>query len=129
MSTVKLEINLSLQELLEAVKELSESDLEQFLSQLIILHTQRKSSKLLTGNHVDISLKNNQRTNHQNFNYYSQLANETTEKLAETEYKELLRLSEQIDQFQAHRFEYLVYLAHLHGTSLIDLMRSLGFHT
>lgn len=128
MSTIKLEVQLSSQELLQTVKQLNDTELEQFLSQVIILNTQRKSAKLLTGD-VEKPLKNNPDSNWESLNYYNQLITKTDRKMTEEEYRELLRLSEQIDQLQAHRFEYLADLAHLHGVSLTELMFSLGFQT
>ncbi|MCG6138932.1 MAG: hypothetical protein MET45_30840 [Nostoc sp. LLA-1] len=46
MSTVKLEVQLSSAELIKAVEQLSHEDLEQFVSQVILLQAQRKASNL-----------------------------------------------------------------------------------
>ena len=126
MSTVKLEIQLSSQQLLQTVEQLDDTELEQFLSQVIILHTQRKSAQLLTGD-VEVSLNHHYDPNCHSLNYYIPLITKTEKQMTEEEYRELLRLSEQIDQLQAHRFEYLADLANLHGISLTELMMSLGF--
>jgi hypothetical protein len=128
MSTVKLEIQLSLQELLKAVEQLIEPELEDFISQVIILHTQRKSAKLVE-KEVQLFLKNNHDHGFESHSYYNQFIAKTETNMTDEEYRELLRLSEQIDKLQAHRFEYLADLANLHGVSLIDLMRSIGFQT
>ncbi|MBD2294850.1 STAS/SEC14 domain-containing protein [Anabaena sphaerica FACHB-251] len=127
MSTVKLELQLSSEELLKAVEQLNQPDLEKFVSQVIILHTQRKSAKLLK-DEAESLLKNNQDVSCDAHSYYNQLlAKADEENLTYQEYRELLRLSEQIDKLQAHRFEYLADLANLHGVSLMELMKSLGF--
>ncbi|WP_042341296.1 DUF790 family protein [Calothrix sp. PCC 7507] len=46
MSTVKVEVQLSSEELLKAVEQLSQADLERFVSQVIALQAQRKASSL-----------------------------------------------------------------------------------
>jgi hypothetical protein len=43
MSTVKVEVQLSSEELLKAVEQLNLSELEQFVSQVIVLQAQRKA--------------------------------------------------------------------------------------
>ncbi|TAE54581.1 MAG: STAS/SEC14 domain-containing protein [Nostocales cyanobacterium] len=128
MSTVKLELQLSSQELLSAVEQLNESEFEEFVSQIIILHTQRKSEKLIKQEQEHLG-NNNHNHNYDSHTYYKQPSIKATKQMTDDEYKELLRLSEQIDQLQAHRFEYLTALANLHGVSLTELMKSLGFQT
>ncbi|NET01281.1 MAG: STAS/SEC14 domain-containing protein [Sphaerospermopsis sp. SIO1G2] len=118
MSTVKLELQLSSQELLMAVEQLNGPELEEFVSQIIILHTQKKS---------DLLLKQEQEKLLDIHNYYNRPNAKIAQTMTENEYKELLRLSEQIDKLQAHRFEYLTEIADLHGVSLTELMNSLGF--
>lgn len=128
MSKVKLEIQLSLPELFKAAEQLNQSELEQFASKLIILYTQRKSNRLLTGE-AELCLNNQQETAYEIHSHYNQVMTTTEYKMTEDEYRELLRLSEQIDKLQAYRFEYIAYLANLHNVSLTELMRSLGFQT
>ena len=113
--------------MLKAVEQLNETELETFISQIIILHTQKKSGTLI---HEEVELYHDHLENdNKNTYYYSQLITKTQERMTFDEYKELLRLSEEIDKLQAHRFEYIAYLANLHGISLTELMTSLGFHT
>ncbi|MEA5577609.1 STAS/SEC14 domain-containing protein [Anabaena sp. UHCC 0451] len=129
MSTVKLEVQLSSEELLKIVEQLHEPEFDTFVSQVIILHTQRKAAKLIK-EEAELFLKNNPDIAYDAQIYYNKLrAKADEENLTDEEYRELLRLSEQIDQLQAHRFEYLADLAHLHGVSLIELMTTLGFQT
>lgn len=129
MSTVKLEIQLSSEELLKIVEQLHEPEFDKFVSQIMILHTQRKAAKLIK-EEAELFLKNNPDIAYDAQIYYNQLiAKADEENVTDEEYRELLRLSEQIDQLQAHRFEYLADLAHLHGVSLVELMKTLGFQT
>ncbi|MGM3304458.1 STAS/SEC14 domain-containing protein [Anabaena sp. WFMT] len=129
MSTVKIEIQLSSEVLLQAVQQLNQPELDQFVSQVMILHTQRKSASLLK-EEVELFLKINNDLSCDNHNYHNKLITKTEEeRLTNEEYGELLYLSEQIDKLQAHRLEYLAELARLHGISLTELMRNLGFQT
>ncbi|MBY5280567.1 STAS/SEC14 domain-containing protein [Aphanizomenon flos-aquae CCAP 1446/1C] len=126
---MKLEVQLSSEALFQAVQQLNEPDFDKFVSQVIILHTQRKAAKLIK-EEAELFLKNNPDISDNTQIYYNQLiAKADEENLTDEEYRELLRLSEQIDQLQAHRFEYLADLAHLHGVSLMELMKNLGFQT
>jgi hypothetical protein len=61
-----------------------------------------------------------------NHSYYNKLIARAEDNLTIEEYRELLRLSEQIDKLQAYRLEYLADLANLHGVSLMELMTILG---
>ncbi|MFB2919107.1 MULTISPECIES: hypothetical protein [Aerosakkonema] len=58
MSTVKVEIQLSSEDLLKAVEQLSQPDLERFVSQVIALQAQRKATKL-PANEAELLLKIN----------------------------------------------------------------------
>ncbi len=51
------------------------------------------------------------------------------EKLSETEYEELLNLVSQEEKIRNKRFQYLLELSQLRGTSLADLMKNLGLNT
>ena len=51
------------------------------------------------------------------------------EKLSETEYEELLNLVSQEEKIRNKRFQYLLELSQLRGTSLVDLMKNLGLNT
>jgi hypothetical protein len=129
MSTVKLEVQLSSQQLLKAVEQLKQPDLEKFVSQVIILHAHKKADNLLK-NEGELFVKNHQDLSSTFLNYHNKLiAKSEEEKLTDEEYRELLSLSEQIDKLQAHRLEYLADLALLHGITLTELMQTLGFQT
>jgi len=58
--------------------------------------------------------------------YDELLAKRQAETLTPDEYAELLRLTEQVEELEVQRVEYLVALARLRGTSLTALMADLG---
>jgi hypothetical protein len=128
MPSINVEVQLSSEQLLQAVEQLTQLNLEQFLSQLVILHTHKKAASLLKNEaklfletHEDMTINNN------NNNNYEKLINNTeVETLRKEEYQALLYLGEQIDKLQAQRIEYMAELAKIHGISLTKLMEKLG---
>ncbi len=129
MSTVKVEVQLSSEELLKAVEQLNQPDLERFVSQILLLQAQRKASSL-TQTEAELLLKINQSIPSTTQKYYNELiAKREAENLTKNDYRELLNLTEQIEKLQVQRIEYLVELAHLRGISLIALTENLGIQT
>jgi hypothetical protein len=129
MTTMKVELQLSSDDLLKAVEQLSQADLKQFISQVIALQAQRTAPSLMQ-QESELLLKINQVISVEIQNYYNDLiAKRDTETLTDEEHRELLSLTEQIEKQQAQRIEYLVELANLRGISLNALMESLGIQT
>ncbi|MBS3029833.1 MAG: STAS/SEC14 domain-containing protein [Dolichospermum sp. DET50] len=125
MPSINVEVQLSLEQLFQAVEQLTQPNLEQFLSQLVILHTHKKAASLLKNEaklfltpHEDIIIDNN--------NYEKLIDNREVATLRKEEYQALLYLGEQIDKLQAQRIEYMAELAKIHGISLTKLMEKLG---
>jgi hypothetical protein len=129
MSTVKVEVQLSSEELLKAVEQLNQPDLERFVSQVIALQAQRKASSL-PRTEAELLLKINQGIPSDTQKHYKKLlVKREAENLTNNEYRELLDLTEQIEKLQAQRIEYLAELARMREISLITLMENLGIQT
>jgi hypothetical protein len=129
MSTMKVEVQFSSEDLLKAVGQLSQSDLRKFISQAIAIQAQRTTSSLMQ-RESELLLKINQGIPVDIQKSYNDLiAKRDAELLTNDEYKELLRLTEQIEKQQAQRIEYLAELASLKGISLNTLMENLGIQT
>lgn len=128
MSIVKVEVQLSSEELLKAVEQLNLSELEQFVSQVIVLQAQRKTTGL-PQTEAELLLKINQGipSNIQR-DYKELVAKRDDEILTEDEHQQLLQLTEEIEKIQAQRIENLAELSRLRGISLTALMESLGIH-
>jgi hypothetical protein len=126
MSTVKVEIQLSSQELLKAVEQLSLTDLEQFVSQVLLLQAQRKANSLPQAEAELLQKINQGIPSDTQKNYDELIAKRQAETLTPEEHSELLRLTEQIEKLQAQRLESLAELARLRKTSLTALMENLG---
>jgi len=129
MSRMKVEGQFSSEDLLKAVGQLSQSDLKKFISQAIAIQAQRTTSSLMQ-RESELLLKINQGIPLDIQKYYNDLiAKKDAETLTNNEYRELLRLTEQIEKQQAQRIEYLAELASLKGISLNKLMENLGIQT
>jgi len=129
MSTIKVEVEFSSEDLLKAVGQLSQSDLRKFISQAIAIQAQRTTSSLMQ-RESELLLKINQGIPLDIQQYYNDLiAKRDAEILTNDEYRELLGLTEQIEKQQAQRIEYLAELASLKGISLNTLMENLGIQT
>lgn len=129
MSTIKVEIQLTSEELLKAVEQLSQPDLEQFVYQVIALQAQRRATNLPQAE-AELLVKINQVIASDTQKHYDELiAKRQAETLTSDEHKELLHLTEQIEKLQAQRIENLASLAGLRGTSLTELMENLGIRT
>lgn len=129
MSTVKLEVHLSSEELLKAVEQLSWQDLERFVSQVLVLQSQRKASSLPQPE-AELLLKINQGIPSDTQKHYEELiAKRESETLTTVEHTELLHLTDHIEKLQAQRIEYLAELARLRGIALTALMANLGIQT
>jgi hypothetical protein len=128
MSMVKVEVQLSSEELLKAVEQLNLSELEQFVSQVIVLQAQRKVTGL-PQTEAELLLKINQGipSNIQR-DYKELVAKRDDEILTEDEHQQLLQLTEGIEKIQAQRIENLAELSRLRGISLTALMENLGIH-
>jgi len=126
MSTVQIESQVSLDELLNGVAQLSLPELEHFVLRVIALQAQRKSPSL-PRNETELLLKINQGLPLDTQKRYDELvAKRKAETLTPDEHQELLRLIDQIEKSDAERVKYMVDLAHLRGTSLTALMEDLG---
>jgi hypothetical protein len=126
MSTVRIEAQLPTDELLKAVGQLSQPELEQFVFQVIALRAQRKAPSLPRAE-SELLLKINQGASPDVQKRYGELiAKRRAETLTPDEYNELLRLTEQTEALEARRVEYLAELARLRNTTLAALMKDLG---
>jgi len=125
MPIVQVEAQLSTDELLKAVGQLSQPELEQLAFQIIALRAQRQAPSL-PQDEARLLLKINQGLPSEVQKRYDELiAKRRTESLTPDEYDELLRLTGQIENLEARRMEYLAELARLRQTSLTELIEDL----
>ncbi|MBE9074654.1 STAS/SEC14 domain-containing protein [Microcystis sp. LEGE 08355] len=126
MPTIKIQAQLSKEDLLEAVEQLSLSELEGFFQDIIALKAKHHAPSL-SKDETELLLKINQGLSQDNQGRYQLLINKRNEEnLTEQEYQELLELSDQMEIHQTQRLEYLAQLARLRQISLTDLMTQLS---
>ncbi len=126
MATFRIEAQVSSDELLKAVGQLSPSDLERFVSDVIALQAQRKAPSVPYAE-AELLLKINQGIPASiRDRYQALIAKRQSETLNAEEHGELLRLTDQVEQLEVQRVEYLAELARLRRTTLTSLMQTLG---
>lgn len=126
MSTIQVEAQLSYNELLKAVEQLSLPELEQFVPQIIALQA-RYRAPTLPKDEANLLLRINQGVPSNIQERYDELiAKRRAETLTPEEHSELLRLTEHIERLEAKRAEHMAELARLRNTSLTALMEELG---
>jgi hypothetical protein len=117
---------MSLDELIKAAHQLSETDLEQLLHQIVVLRARRKT-QVIPDEEAQLLLKINQGVPADVRARYQVLRQKReAETLTDAEYDALIQLSNQIEQIGAQRLEALASLAQLRQVSLLDLMETLG---
>ena len=129
MTTFRVEAQVSSDELLKAVGQLSLPDLERFVFDVITLQARRKAPSL-SQVETELLLKINQSMPPELRQRLGDLmAKRQAETLSPEEHKELLRLTGQVEKLEAQRIEYLAELARIRETNLSALMKALGIRT
>ena len=120
---------MSVDELLKAVDNLSEPDLDDLVKRALFMRARRKTN-VLTTTETDLLLEINQGIPAQVQDRYEVLLEKRDdETLTEADYRELLDLSNQIESFGVKRIEALAKLATFCQVSLPKLMDDLGIQT
>ena len=129
MPTVQVKAQLSSDDLLQAVKQLTPSELEMFVWQIIAFHAHQKAPGL-SKEESELLIKINQGIPPDVQERFDNLiAKRQSEKLTPGEYEELLRLTDQVEKLDAERVECLKELASIRHTSLTALMEELDIRT
>lgn len=126
MPTIKIQAQLSKEDLLKAVEQLSLSDLEGFVQDIITLKAKNQAPSL-SSDETELLLKINQGLSSAiQSRYQSLIQKRDSETLTMAEYQQLLELTEQVELHQVQRLDSLAKLAQLRQVSLTDLMTQLG---
>ena len=126
MTIVKVETELTTDNLLKAVGQLNKHEIEQFVSQVINLRAQRLVHRLSQAE-AQFIVKINQGVPAEVQEQYDELIDKRRdEALSSEEYSELLRLTDQIEKMEAQRMLYLSELALYRKVSLTELMDNMG---
>ena len=126
MPTVQLEAHLSSNKLLEAVEQLSISELADFVNDVMALRARRIAPNL-PRRESELLQKINEGVPDSIQTRFDELRHlQEEDKLTETSHAELMRLIEQIENIDAQRIQYLAELAQLRQMTVRDLMAELG---
>lgn len=126
MASVKVQAKLSTDDLLKAVDQLDKRNLESFLQKILVLVAGRKAPSL-PQNEAELLKKINQIFPQEIQQRYSSLiARRNSETLTDAEHAELLKLTDQVENLERRRIEYLAELAQLRRTTLNQVMQQLG---
>ncbi len=120
---------MSLDELLNAATQLSETDLETLVNGIFLLRARRKAL-ILPSQEASLLLQINQGIPadlHQRYHVLTEKRDAET--LTPAEYEELLHLSDRIELPTAQRADALVNLATLRQIPLLQLMDDLGIQS
>ena len=126
MPVVQVEAHLSVDKLLEAVKQMSSPELEQFVSQVIALQAQRKAPGLSPAESELLIQVNKGLPSDAQTRLHQLISKRRAETLTSEEQSELVRLTDQLEALEAARVEALAQLARLRGVSLTTLLHDLG---
>jgi hypothetical protein len=117
---------MSVDELLKAVDDLSELDLDHLVERALFVRAKRKAN-VLTTTETALLLEINQSIPSELHDRYEALLEKRDEDdLTEVEYAELLDISNQIESFGVKRIEALAKLAMIRQMPLPKLMDNLG---
>jgi hypothetical protein len=120
---------MSVDELLKAVDNLSEPDLDHLVDRALFVRARRKANVLTTEETVLLSAINQGISSKLHDRYEILLEKRDDETLTEAEYAELLDISNQIEAFGVKRIEALAKLATLRQVPLLKLMDDLGIQS
>jgi hypothetical protein len=126
MPTVHVEAEISRDELLKAVEQLSPGDFSQFLSQVLALRARREAPSL-SAPESQLLLPINQGLPEEIGRRYDELiVKRQAETLSEVELGELVHLTDVVENLEAGRMDALATLARSRGMSVGEVMADLG---
>jgi hypothetical protein len=125
MPTITIQADVSIDVLLKAAEQLSETELRQFTAQVLALHAKRTAPSIAQ-EEAELLLRINARPPEDVQRRYDELiAKRDADTLGHAEHEELVRLTKQAEAFDVGRVEALSKLAAGRGVTLSALMRQL----
>jgi len=121
-------IQIDTEQLLHAALQLPRSELDQFVTRLLVLRIQHNTPRL-TQDEAELLLKINEDLPPAVQQRLDELISKRqTQSLIPAEHQELIHLTEQSEKVDADRMQHLLVLAALRNVSLDEVMRQLGIH-
>jgi hypothetical protein len=129
MPTINVQADVSIDVLVQAAEQLSETELRHFTSQILALNAKRTAPSI-TQVEAELLVHINSRLPGDVQRRYDELLDKRdAETLSDAEHEDLLRLTKQVEAFDVARVEALSQLAARHGVTLSALMRQLGIES
>ena len=126
MPTIEQEQRWSSEELLQEVSHLAPSDLDAFVTQVLVLRAERHAPHL-SKEETTLLLKINRSLPQETWNRQQILDKKRrAETLTSEEQQELIQLNAEIEEDHSRRLSLLAELAQLRHTTLDEVMKSLG---
>jgi len=126
MPSIQVNVELSFNQVVNAVKQLPEAEQEKLLSQFAAVRPLYEDHRLQP-DESELLIKINQGIPEKLQRKYNELLHKRDEKtLTNDEYEELLRLTDQMEILDAKRIEHLTELANIRNKPLVLLMDELG---
>ncbi len=126
MSSIHVQAEVSRDSLLRAIEQLSPTELDQLVAQVLSLRAERSPSRLTAAESQLLTRINQGLPDDLDRRSIELISRRQDETLTAEEHDELLRLTNQIEGLEANRLEALAELARIRGTALSALMRELG---
>ncbi|MBW4669695.1 MAG: STAS/SEC14 domain-containing protein [Cyanomargarita calcarea GSE-NOS-MK-12-04C] len=126
MPVYKVEAQVDTKQLLQVVKQMPQPDFEAFVTQVLMLRAQRQVQSL-SSSESELILKINQSIPddlQQRFN--GLIAKRDSLTLTDGEQADLIQLTDQIEDLDVKRIQYLAQLAQLRQRSLTEVMQDLN---
>lgn len=120
---------MSSEQLIDEASKLSLPDLERFVAQVIALQAQRKAPSVSAPESELLQRINQGIPPDLKHRYQDLIAKRRAENLNPIEREELLRLTHVVETSEYQRVQDLTELARIRGTTLSELMRTLGLDT
>lgn len=126
MTTIPIEVQVSTEQLLQAVQQLPPQELVSFLAQVLALRAHREAS-LLSSSETSLLLHINRALpDVLQHRFHELVAKRQAETITSNELHELNQITDQIEQHDSERLAALDALARLRGVTLASLMDALG---
>lgn len=126
---IKIEAQISSLDLIQAVEQLSQAELDQFIERVLQFKAQKVASSLKK-DESELLIKINQSLPQELEKLYLTLIEKRDqETLTNAEYDKLLELTETVEKHEVQRLECLIQLANIRQISLADLITQMGLKT
>ncbi len=126
MTTIPIEVQVSTEQLVQAVEQLPPQELVSFLAQVLALRAQREASHLSSSETVLLLRINHALPAELQHRFGELVAKRQAETITSDELHELIQITDQIEHHDSERLAALDALARLRGVTLGSLMDVLG---